>query len=134
MRRFAALAVLLTVTGCQSDPAAYDAAAKAEAREVARAGAWHGYGQVVAVGLANERSECSEATPFRAGHCLDVLVSTRVPLLDGSGDTTTIDSHVFVWLERRGRRWVVMDKAYWSDEVVVEIQGQAQLVQPPFNP
>lgn len=124
MNRFVlACALLPALAACQEDDSRYDAAAKAKARAVAPKVAWSGYGQVVSVGPPKERTECSEASPFRAGRCLDVLVTSRMPVLDGSGTDTAVDAHVYVWLERKADRWVVRATDYWSDHVRVTIRG-----------
>ena len=118
MRRLALLVFLLA--GCQGDDSRYDAEAKAKARSVAPKVA--SYGKLVSVGPARERRECSEARPFVAGRCLDVVVTRDLPVLDSSGETVRDRTHVFVWLEREDETWAVRHTAQWSPDIVVTLE------------
>ena len=121
----------MVLAGCHGgEEATYDAAAKAKARSVAPTVA--SYGELVSVGQARERGECSEAEPFVAGRCLDVVVSRDFPVIDKPGETTRIDTHVFLWLERERGRWVVDHTARWSPDLVVTIKGGESGVAPPW--
>jgi hypothetical protein len=123
MRRSAALALLLVFAGCQGDETAYDAAAKARARAVAPTIA--SYGELVSVGQARERRECSEARPFVAGRCLDVVVTRRIPGIDRRSRrvTVTVRTHVFTWLERREGAWIVTHTAQWNPDIVLSVES-----------
>lgn len=122
MNRLALAGLFLLVAGCQGEESLYDNAAKAKARKVAPKLAWNGYGKVLSVDPAKERPECSEAVPFRAGRCLDVLVTSKVPVLDGSGETVPIRTHVYLWLERKRGEWKVRDSRFASPDVMVELK------------
>jgi hypothetical protein len=113
------------VAGCQGDEARYDLSAKAKARAVAPTIA--SYGKLVAVGPARERPECSEARPFVAGPCLDVVVKRHIPGIDRRGRTVTVTNrtHVFTWLERRRGDWIVTNTAQWNPDLVVTIEDGA---------
>jgi hypothetical protein len=122
MKRFA-VAALLLLAGCQGDDSHYDAAAKARARaEAPRVAA---YGELVFVGQPRERRECSEAQPFVAGRCFDVVVTRRIPGIDRRGRTVTVSNrtHVFTWLERRRGAWIVTQTAQWNPELVVTVES-----------
>jgi hypothetical protein len=118
-----AVAALLLLAGCQGDDSRYDATAKAKARAVAPTIA--SYGELVSVGQARERRECSEAQPFVAGRCLDVVVTRRIPGIDRRGRTITLTdrTHVFTWLERRRGAWVVTQTAQWNPDLVVTVES-----------
>jgi hypothetical protein len=119
VRRVAILTALL-LAGCQGDDARDDVSAKAKARAVAPTVA--SYGRLVSVGMPRKRKECAEARPFVAGPCFDVLVTREVPVLDQAGETTRIRTHVFVWLEREKRKWVVRHTSSWSPDVEVTVE------------
>jgi hypothetical protein len=119
VRRFAILTAVL-LAGCQGKDAGDDASAKAKARAVAPTVA--SYGELVSVGTPRKREECAEARPFVAGPCFDVVVTRKVPVLDPPGETTRIRTHVFVWLERDGREWVVRHTSSWSPDVTVTLE------------
>jgi hypothetical protein len=119
LKRFA-VAALFLISGCQGDDSRYDAAAKAKARAVAPTIA--SYGKLVSVGQARERGECSEARPFVAGRCLDVVVSRDLPVIDRPGETVRVRTHVFVWLKRGDGRWAVRQTAQWSPDIVLTLE------------
>jgi hypothetical protein len=123
MRRLLGFVLVLLLAGCQGNEARYDAAAKAKARAVAPTIASHG--KLVSVGQARERRECSEARPFVAGRCLDVVVKRHIPGIDRRGRTVTVTdrTHVFTWLERRRGDWIVTNTAQWNPDVVVTVEG-----------
>jgi hypothetical protein len=119
-----ALVALFLLTGCQGGgDARYDAAAKAKARAVAPTVA--SYGKLVAVGPARERRECSEARPFVAGPCLDVVVKRHIPGIDRRGRVVTVTdrTHVFTWLERGRAGWIVTNTARWNPDLVVTVES-----------
>jgi hypothetical protein len=120
MRRLAFVGLLLLV-GCQSEDHAYDAEAKAQARAVAPSVAT--YGRLVSVGRAVEREECSEAQPFVAGRCLDVVVTRDMAVIDEPGETTRVRTHVFVWLEREAGHWTVEQTSSWSPDITVSVES-----------
>jgi hypothetical protein len=124
VRRAAVLFLfLLVLAGCQGDNSKYDAAAKARARAVAPTIA--SYGELVSVGQARERRECSEAQPFVAGRCLGVVVTRRIPGIDRRGRTVIVSdrTHVFSWLERRRGAWVVTQTAQWNPDLVLTVES-----------
>jgi hypothetical protein len=130
MRRLAAASLLVLLCGCQGDDSRYDAVARAKARAVAPTVA--SYGKLISVGQARERRECSEAEPFVAGRCLDVVVTRDFPVIDKPGKTVRDTSHVFVWLDRDGSRWAVRHTALWSPDIVVTIEGAEGGTAPPW--
>lgn len=79
-------------------------------------------GKLVSVSAPKERSECTEAQPFVAGRCLDVVVTRDLPVIGKPGGTVRDRTHVFVWLERSGRSWIVSNTAQWSPDIVVTIE------------
>lgn len=130
-----ALAALLLLAGCQGDDSRYDAAAKAQARAIAPTIA--NYGKLVSVGQPRERRECSEARPFVAGRCLDVVVTRRIPGIDRRGQTIVFNdkTHVFTWLERRRGAWVVTQTAQWNPDLVVTVSSSyPDMPNPPMPP
>jgi hypothetical protein len=128
VKRFLVVGLFLVLAGCQGHEAQYDAAAKAKARAAAPTIA--SYGKLVSVGPARERRECSEAQPFVAGPCLDVVVTRRIPGIDRRGRTVTVTdrTHVFTWLEQRRRAWVVTQTAQWNPDLVVTVESSWQAV------
>jgi hypothetical protein len=120
VRRFAILTALL-LAGCQGDDAGDDVAARAKARAVAPTVA--SYGKLVSVGTPRKREECAEARPFVAGPCFEVVVTREVPVLDPPGETTSIRTHVLVWLEREKRKWIVRHTSSWSPDVTVTLEA-----------
>lgn len=133
MKRFV-LVVVFLLAGCQGDDSRYDAEAKAKARSVAPKVAT--YGKLVSVGPARERAECSEAQPFVAGRCLDVVVTRRIPGIDRRGRTVTVidRTHVFTWLARRRDAWVVTQTAQWNPDLVVTVSSSYPDTQNPPKP
>jgi hypothetical protein len=134
LKRVAVLALLL-FAGCQGDDSRYDDAAKAKARVTAPKVA--SYGKLVAVGRARERAECSEARPFAAGRCLDVVVTRRIPGIDRRGGMVAVidRTHVFTWLERERAGWVVTHTAQWNPDLVVTVEGSdPEAENPPMPP
>lgn len=112
--------LVLVLVGCQSgDTGVYDKQAKDEALREAGKGAFDGAGDVVSVGPARERRECPQAPSAQAGPCLEIDVTTELPLRDTSGELDSLGRKVrvtleaFVWLKKNDEgRWTVTHRTY----------------------
>lgn len=119
MRTVASLLVLLLlVAGCQNGSGTYDKEARDEAVRAVGKGPFNGVGNV-SVGAVREREECPQAPSPQAGPCLDVDVTTELPLrntsgeLDSLGRTMQTSFDFFVWLEKNDQgQWAVTHSTY----------------------
>lgn len=119
MRTLVCLGVLLLVlAGCQSGSGAYDKGARDEAVRAVGDGPFNGVGEL-SVGAVREREECPQAPSAQAGPCLDVDVTTELPLRNTAGDVDPLGQTVeasfdfFVWLREDDKgRWVVTHSTY----------------------
>jgi hypothetical protein len=110
--------LLLVLAGCQSGSGTYDKEARDEAVRAVGDGPFNGVGDV-SVGPVREREECPQAPSPQAGPCLDVDVTTELPLRNTAGDTDPLGRTVaasfdfFVWLMKDGKGgWVVTHSTY----------------------
>jgi hypothetical protein len=129
VRILVSLVVLVVVlAGCQSNSGIYDDDARAAAVRAVGKGPFDGVGEV-SVGAARERSDCPQAPSPQAGPCLDVDVTTELPLRNTSGEVDPLGQTVkaafdfFVWLKQNDQgRWVVTHTTYRPKGVPDELK------------
>ena len=110
--------LLLLLAACQSGSGTYDEEARDEAVRAVGTGPFNGEGDV-SVGAVGEREECPQAPSPQAGPCLDVDVTTELPLRNTAGDLDSLGRTVeasfdfFVWLKQdNDGHWVVTHSTY----------------------
>jgi hypothetical protein len=119
VRTVASLFVLLLfLAGCQSGSGTYDEEARDKAVRTVGKGPFNWAGDV-SVGDVREREECPQAPSPQAGPCLDVDVTTELPLRNTAGDLDPLGRTVeasfdfFVWLKQDNNgHWVVTHGTY----------------------
>jgi hypothetical protein len=106
----------------------YDKTARDTAVQAVGKGPFKGVGDV-SVGAVRERKECPQAPSPQAGPCLDVDVTTELPLrdttgaLDPLGRTVQASFDFFVWLRQDDEgHWTVTHGTYRPKGVPDELK------------
>jgi hypothetical protein len=110
--------LLLLLAGCQSGSGTYDKGARDAAVRAVGNGPFNGAGDV-SVGAVRERQECPQAPSPQAGPCLDIDVTTELPLRNTAGDVDPLGRTIkasfdfFVWLRQDDEgHWAVTHSTY----------------------